>query len=91
MFTQIVYDTKNKGYCRWKAGYIPNNLFECTRELAACDIVNNFYKDDLGMHTVVAFLQTACIETQAWSRLVNKQSCQSKQAANIDFSSLNSP
>ncbi|KAJ4402793.1 hypothetical protein N0V91_007014 [Didymella pomorum] len=46
IFTQVVYDTDNRGKCDWTSGYNPNNVFRCTREQAACNIVGYFKMPD---------------------------------------------
>ncbi|KAF3035899.1 hypothetical protein E8E12_001464 [Didymella heteroderae] len=46
VFTQVAYDTDNRGKCDWTSGYNPNNVFHCTREQAACNIVGYFERPE---------------------------------------------
>jgi hypothetical protein len=70
MFTQIVYDSHNKGKCDWKNGYNPRNVFKCTREQAACDIAFYFTRDDTKLQQIFYTLQKACGTTQTGRHLV---------------------
>ena len=70
MFTQIVYDSHNRGKCNWKNGYNPRNVFKCTREQTACDIALYFTMDDTRLQHIFDTLRGACGTTQTGRHLV---------------------
>ncbi|KAF9695144.1 hypothetical protein EKO04_007040 [Ascochyta lentis] len=69
-FSQVIHNTDNKGQCYWEHGYIPNNVFVCTRELAACNIAGYFRKDDDKLAMLYDTLQRTCGATQTGRHLV---------------------
>ncbi|KAF2630343.1 hypothetical protein BU25DRAFT_446586 [Macroventuria anomochaeta] len=70
MFTQIVYDTDNKGKCNWEQGYNPGNVFKCTREQAACNIVGYFTMENSKIQQIFDTKRGICGETQTGRHLV---------------------
>ncbi|KAF2999415.1 hypothetical protein E8E13_007232 [Curvularia kusanoi] len=42
-FTQVVYDTHNKGKCYWENGYYAGTVFKCTPEQTACDGITGLF------------------------------------------------
>jgi hypothetical protein len=72
LFTQVVYDSDNRGKCDWTGGYNPQNVFHCTREQAACGIVPYFtmpkYEKDIT--PIIAAKQDICGATQTGRHLM---------------------
>lgn len=48
VFIQVIYETDNRGLCDWTGSYNPNNVFRCTREQAACNVVRYFTRPATG-------------------------------------------
>ena len=70
MFTQIVYDSHNRGKCYWENGYNPRNVFQCTREQAACDIALYLKRDDAKLQQIFDTMRHVCGTTQTGRHLV---------------------
>ncbi|KAJ8117053.1 hypothetical protein OPT61_g1657 [Boeremia exigua] len=70
VFTQVVFDTDNKGKCDWTQGYNPSNVFQCTREQAACNIVGYFTMGTERIQEIYDTKRIICGETQTARHLV---------------------
>lgn len=72
IFTQVVYDTNNRGQCDWTKGYNPNTVFHCTREQAACNIVGYFLLSDdtWDVQGIYNTQRSICGETQTGRHLL---------------------
>jgi hypothetical protein len=65
IYTTVIFKSDHRGQCYWEKGYNPNNVFTCTRELAACNIVSYFVN---GTYNLA--LRQVCGETQTGRHLV---------------------
>jgi hypothetical protein len=72
IYTQVIYDTDNKGECDWESGYYPDTVLTCTREQAACNIVGYFVytKDIRYVGPLYDTKREICGETQTGRHLV---------------------